>query len=162
MLHNILIMLVLYLSASCFSAAAAVADDKLSTLSQEEKNNMSALADQRRTLIMNNLMLTPDEGRRFWSIYAEYEQDVERLLIDRLRIYEELGGNFDELSDDEARAFVNNHWGYVRARTQLLDHYLQRFSEALPGKKLARYYQIEAHIRAAIDAEVYRRIPLVQ
>ncbi|MEY2701040.1 MAG: hypothetical protein RIQ52_1795 [Pseudomonadota bacterium] len=160
MLRTVLPVLALFW-LSPILAAGAMNTESGQPASVMETQGIQSLAEQRRALIRNNLRLTPEENRNFWPIYAEYERDVEHLLLDRLRIYEELGGNFDDLSDGEARKFVDDHWAYVLRRTDLTDRYLGRFAAVLPGKKLARYYQIEAHIRASIDAELYRRIPLV-
>ena len=40
--------------------------------------------------------------------------------------------------------------------------YMPRLRQALPEKKVARYYQLENKIRAVVDFELARSIPLVK
>jgi hypothetical protein len=47
-------------------------------------------------------------------------------------------------------------------RTKLIQSYLPRFRQALPEKKVARYYQLENKIRAVVNFELARSIPLVR
>ncbi|HSF03589.1 MAG TPA: hypothetical protein VLA62_11285, partial [Solirubrobacterales bacterium] len=44
----------------------------------------------------------------------------------------------------------------------LLNRYVPRFQRALPPQKVARFYQIENKIRAILDYQLARDIPLVK
>jgi hypothetical protein len=45
---------------------------------------------------------------------------------------------------------------------KLRQTYLPKFRNALPEKKVARYYQIENKIQATLNYELAKEIPLVQ
>jgi hypothetical protein len=47
-------------------------------------------------------------------------------------------------------------------RVQLMRSYLPKFQKALPPKLVARYYQIENKLRAALMYSLATDIPLVQ
>ena len=44
----------------------------------------------------------------------------------------------------------------------LLQRYVPRFQRVLPARKVARFYQVENKIRAILDYELARSIPLVK
>jgi hypothetical protein len=44
----------------------------------------------------------------------------------------------------------------------ILKSYVPRFGKVLPAKKVARLYQVENKIRALVNYELARQIPLVK
>ncbi len=120
-------------------------------------------ADQdRKRLVADHLPLTPSEAQHFWPLYDRYQTDVSDLVGKRMEIIGKLGEHYDSMTDALARQLTVDNLELQEARLRLIKSYLPKFEKVLPGKKLARYYQIEAKIRAAVDAEIAERIPLIQ
>jgi hypothetical protein len=117
---------------------------------------------EKRKLVADFLRLTNDESRRFWPIYARLQADLARLqgeLEDHLRNY---GRDYASMTDILALTYtrerLRNHEEHVR----LLNVYIPRFLTALPGRKLARYYQIEERLYALVSSETAAEIPLLE
>ncbi len=129
--------------------------------SAETQANSNAAQDRKR-LVSGNLPLTPSEAQHFWPVYDRYQKDVSDLVDKRMDIIGRLGEHYDDMTDALARQITNDSIALQEDRLKLLKSYLPKFEKVLPAKKLARYYQIEARIRAAVDVEIAERIPLIQ
>ncbi|MDF9391175.1 MULTISPECIES: hypothetical protein [Methylococcus] len=119
-------------------------------------------ARSRRRLIETNLPLTPEEAARFWPIYDQYWKELSALTAQREAYYVELGSNFDSMTDELAKTIVLGHISLEEDRYRLLRAFFPKFATAISDKKAARYYQIEAKIQAAVNAEIAERIPLIK
>ncbi len=116
----------------------------------------------RKRLVADNLPLTEAEARRFWPLYERFELEIAKLAERRKTIINTLGEHYDDMSDAMAKQLILEQLNYQEDRLKLMKSYLPRFEKTLPAKKLARFYQIEGRIRAAIEAEIAERIPLIQ
>lgn len=131
-----------------------------------EEDSLQVLTEQyqrdRKRLIEENLTLTAAEARRFWPVYAEYERELFKLTERRRALIAEFGENFDAMSDVIARKILMDRMEIEDERYRLRRRFLPRFEKALPIRKLARYYQIESTIRAAVEAGIADELPLIK
>lgn len=118
--------------------------------------------EARKTLIRNNLPLTEAEAKTFWPLYDAFEKKITSFGKRRNSILEKLGENFEFMTDDQARQTVHENLKLQSDRLKIMAQYFRELESVLPGKKLARYYQLEYHIRAIVDAKILERIPLIQ
>jgi hypothetical protein len=116
----------------------------------------------RRRLVEANLPLTEAEARLFWPVYQHYQQELYKLMAKRKSLIGDLGENYDDMPDSVAQDIIYGYTELQQNRLGLLRSYLPKFAAVLPPKKLVRYYQIETKIRAAVDAEIAERIPLIE
>lgn len=153
-MHGI-IVLVAWLSA--FGLAVPVwAETQDSDAARQAAN-----ADRRR-LVADNLPLSAAEASAFWPLYEHFEKDLSDLARRRQSLINKFGEHYDDMSDAVAKQIALEQLDYQEARLKLMKAYWPKFEKVLPAKKLARFYQIEGRIRAAIDAEIAERIPLIQ
>jgi len=144
------------LLAWCSTAAAGEASaDPLKTLTEQYQQD-------RHRLIAGNLALTAAEARKFWPLYEQYEKDLQLLTSRRQAVIAKFGENYDAMTDAMAREILFDRLRIEEEHHRLRRIYLPRFEQVLPIKKLARYYQIESKIRAAVEAGVADELPLIR
>lgn len=117
----------------------------------------------KRLLVAESMWLTESEATGFWPIYEAYQQDLDR-IYDRIGkvILEYVRAHIDNaLTDEQARALTDQAVGIDEAETALAKTYAVKLDAVLPGKKVARYLQIERHIGATLRYELADKIPLV-
>lgn len=95
--------------------------------------------------------------RRFWRLLSD-----SRLTVRQTGIQAESGENYDSMSDEVAEKLTVDRLDLDEARCRLMRNYLPQFSKVLPARKVARYYDIEAKIRTAVNAEIAESIPLTE
>ena len=119
------------------------------------------LEQDRHRLIDDYLALTPEEALQFWSIYDRFEADLANWRERRRHHLGLFGQNYDNLSEDAARRFVEEGLTLEEQRQRLLREHLKRVGHVLSAQKLALYSQIEFKIHAFIEAGIAEHIPLL-
>ena len=66
------------------------------------------------------------------------------------------------MPDETAKKLLNEVLAIDGAEVDMRKSYVPKFEKVLPAAKVARYYQIENKIRAAVKYELAEGIPLVQ
>jgi hypothetical protein len=95
-------------------------------------------------------------------VFDQYAVE-QRALNDRLvKTIESFAAEYDTLTDDRAEAHLEESLSIREDRNQLRRSYLKRFSKAISGKKLARFFQIDSKIDALLDAKIAQVIPLAR
>lgn len=118
----------------------------------------------KRVLVAENMWFTEAEAKAFWPIYDGYQQELDRIYNRIARaIAEYVKAYLDNtLSDEQARALTAEVIDIDEAEAALAKTYATKLDAVLPGKKVARYLQIERKIRANLRYELADKIPLVK
>lgn len=148
----------------CVTALAAVpafAQDK------QTDTNMQILRDKvkadKKLVVAANMDLTDAEGKGFWPIYDAYQKDLQTInerIGKAVQTYAD-AYNSKALTDDQAKQLINEVLAIDQEELNLRKTYTAKLDQVLPGKKVARYIQIEIKIRAAIRYDLAGGIPLV-
>ncbi len=118
----------------------------------------------KKLLVAANMKLTEQEAAAFWPVYESYQKDLEALngrIRDTVKRYAD-AYNQGAVDDSTAKSLLDEALAVEAAELDLKKSYLPKFGKVLPAAKVARYYQIESKIRAAIKAELAGGIPLVE
>ncbi len=116
----------------------------------------------KRAFVAVNLRLTDEEAARFWPLYDRYEGEL-RTINDRVvKLLDEYSNSFPNLADDRAAALIGDYLTAEADRAQLRRTYLPEFSKALPGRKVARFYQLENKMEAVLRYDLAAHIPVVE
>ncbi|MDD2768780.1 MAG: hypothetical protein PHT19_08595 [Methylococcus sp.] len=121
-----------------------------------------SLGVQRKRLIEEGLQLTPAEARGFWPVYDRFGQDLEAWYRKEADLAAEFGENYEAMPDDAARGLLERMLALEEERLRLTKSYLPHFGRVLPPKKVVRFYQLDARIRAAVSASETAALPLSQ
>jgi hypothetical protein len=149
------------LCAAGLTAASAFAQ------SQPADTNMQILRDKvkadKKLVVAANMDLNEAEGKAFWPIYDDYQKELQK-LNDRLAAtivgYAD-AYNKNTLTDEKATSLTNAALSIDQDEVTMRKTYAARLKSVLPGKKVARYLQIESKIRALVRYEMADNIPLV-
>jgi hypothetical protein len=131
-----------------------------------QEGDMDVLLDtiraNRRGLVEVNLALSPDEAAKFWPVYDRYQQEM-NAIGDRLAaIVQDYIANFRDLSNDKALKLMEDYLAAEADRIKVRRDYLSEFSKVLPGRTVARFYQIDNKIDAVLRYDLAGTIPVVE
>ena len=144
---------ILIVAASAIAGEAADAD--IDVLRDSIRANKKAL-------VAANLALTDDEAKAFWPVYDRYEGELKAVNDRLLKVIEDYMTNYKGLADDKATTIVTDYLTVEEDRAKLRRSYLPEFSKALPGRKVARLYQIENKMDAVLRYELAEEIPVAE
>ncbi|RYU63219.1 hypothetical protein EWI61_01815 [Methylolobus aquaticus] len=122
------------------------------------------LADQadKRQLVGDFLQLSTAEASGFWPLYERLQSEWRALQSDREEHLRNYGRDYAAMTDALALEYTKELLQHEERRIRLMRQYLPSFQKVLPARKVARYYQIEEKIHAAVSAETAVEIPLIQ
>ncbi len=119
------------------------------------------LRSNKKALVAVNLALSDEEARAFWPVYDRYEAELTVVGDRLLQVIDDYKRSFGSTTDDEARKLVDTYLAVQRDRVALRRSYVELFAEALPGRTLMRFYQIENKIHAVMLHELAASVPVI-
>jgi hypothetical protein len=123
---------------------------------------LAQLKANKKALVAQNMPLTQGQADAFWPVYDAYQADLGKLTDRSIALITNYANNYNSMSDTVASNLTTAMVQIEQDRVQLMRSYLPKFQKALPPKLVARYYQIENKLRAALMYSLAADIPLVQ
>jgi len=154
----------------CVAILAAITIWVVSPVVSQDKpaDNMQILRDKvkadKKLVVAANMELTDSEAKGFWPVYEEYQKTLATINQRIGKLIESYAADYqaNTLTDDKAKKLIDELVAIEQAEGGLQASYAPKLSKVLPGKKVARYLQIENKIRAVIKYELASNIPLVK
>ncbi len=122
----------------------------------------AALRMDRQATVATNLGLTDAEGLAFWPIYREYRMEMARVGDRIVKLLDDFDAKFDALSDADATSLLDEYLSIQSSELSIRKKYVKDFRKAIPAKKVARFYQIENKLDAALRYEMSEVVPLAR
>ena len=147
--------------------AFAVAFPTPAWTQSQPADNMQILRDKikadKKLLVAKNMELTESEAKAFWPVYEQYQKDLTAINRRILKLIEGYAADYqaNTMTDEKAKKLTAEFVAIEKAEAGLQESYDPKLSKVLPAKKVARYFQIENKIRAALKYELAGEIPLV-
>ena len=123
---------------------------------------LDAIRSNRKALVAVNLKLTDDEAAKFWPVYDRYQKEINAVGDRLVGVIQDYTANFSGLSDDKATKLVDDYLAAEADRVKVKRAYVDEFAKTLPGRKVARFYQIENKMDAVIRYDLAATIPVVE
>ena len=146
--------LILCLSSLAVHAAPPVESD-LSTLA-------STIRANRKALIKVNVQLTPEEAAAFWPLYDRYQKEISAIGDRMIAIVQDYTASFGDLSNEKALKLTEDYLAAEAERVKVRLSYLGEFAKVVPGRTVARFYQLENKLDAVIRYDLAATIPVVE
>ena len=140
-------------------SGAASAQDK--PADQMELLREKARVDK-KLVVAEALALTESEAKAFWPVYNAYQSDMVSHYDKAFQFIDRFSKAYDSMSGDTAMKLLNDYLALETSHLALLKSYVPRFQKVLPAIKVARLYQVENKMRALVNYELGRQIPLVK
>ena len=156
--HYALLVAAALLAAPAFAQGKPAADkpaDSMQILREKLK------ADK-KLVVAANMELTESEAKGFWPVYEEYQKELHK-INDRLAMVIVAYAkeyNARSLTDDKASKLLDEALAVEESETKLKRWFVPKLAKVLPGRKVARYLQIENKIRAIVKYEIAGEVPL--
>jgi hypothetical protein len=141
------------------ATGVAIAQDKPADTMDVLREKVRA---DKKLLVATALELSESEAKSFWPVYNAYQSDMITHYDRVFKLIGVYGAAYQTMNDETATQLVGEFLALETAYAALLNGYLPRLRGALPPQKVARFYQIENKLRALVDYEFAREIPLIK
>jgi len=115
----------------------------------------------RRDFVKKAMDLSEEEGKKFWSLYHQYEADLMKLNDKRLAVIKDYANAFENITESKADELVKRSLEFRKSRTALLEKYYAKMAKATSKIVGARFLQVEGVLQGAGDVVVGSSIPLM-
>jgi hypothetical protein len=122
---------------------------------------LNTVRANRRALVSVNLNLSATEATQFWPLYEQYHGEINAIGDRVLALVEEYAANYRTLSDEKAMHLMTAYLAAEAERVKVRQVWLPKFAAIIPGRTVARFYQIENKIDAVVRFELAASIPVV-
>lgn len=148
----------------CSAAQAVCAQDGSYTSDAAEQIEVvrAATAAERKIMVMKEMNLTASEAEEFWPLYEAYRNEMRIVGDIRVRIITDYAASYSTMTNELAVELLDDYVDYMDQQQDLTRRYIKKFRAILPDRKVARYFQLEHKLDAAVDFELAARIPLVE
>ena len=150
--------LILGLSGAALPAAESAGDQAAQTNLQVL---LDAIRSNRKAVVATSLNLSNDEAIKFWPVYERYQKEINANGDRLVGVIEDYSANFTNLSNDKAMKLVDDYLAVEADRVKLKREYVGEFAKVVPGRTLARLFQIENKMDAVIRYDLAATIPVV-
>jgi len=150
-----MLALALIFSLSCLPA---VGQDK-------PADNMPLIREKvkadKKLFVAEVMNFTESEAKAFWPIYDNYQKDLTKIYDRTMVMIRTYADNHQSMTNEIAKRLTIELLATEADFHNLKETYLPLFSGALNDIKVARYYQLENKIHAAIAYDAANNIPLI-
>jgi len=139
--------------------ATTPAADKPADTMQVLRDKLKA---DKKLVVAEAMNLTQSEATAFWPVYESYQKDLSALNDRSIKLIKTYASNYGLMTDSAAKGMVDSFLAIEKDRIGLMTSYAPKLRKVLPEVKVARYYQVENKIRAAVNYELANEIPLAE
>lgn len=124
---------------------------------------MQKIKADKKLLVASNMDLTDAEAKSFWPLYDAYQKELEKINQHLAKTIKEYADAFNKgpISNDAAKKLLNEALSVQESEVKVKRVYAEKIGKVLPAPKTARYIQIENKVRAILNFELAKQIPLV-
>jgi hypothetical protein len=145
--------------ATAPAVTAPAATDKPADTMQVLRDKLKA---DKKLVVAEAMQLTEGEAKAFWPVYDSYQKDLSALNDRSIKLIKTYADNYGLMSEGVAKGMVDSFLSIEKDRIALMSSYAPKLRKVLPEVKVARYYQVENKIRAAVNYELANQIPLAE
>ena len=153
-------IIVIALSAiMAFVSIPAFAQDKPADNMELVREKLRA---DKKLLVAEGMGLTQTEAKSFWPVYDGYQKDLGKLFDRKIKLIQDYAKNYETMSDEVAKSLLAEYMAIEGEYLKLRQSFLPEFRKVLSEKRVVRYYQIENKIKAIMEYDLARQIPLMK
>lgn len=122
---------------------------------------LSTLRANRKAFVAVNLQLSDEEAKAFWPLYDRYAQEIGAIGDRVAGLVQDYEKSYADLSNEKALQLITGYLDAEAERAKVRRTYLDEFAKILPGRTVARFFQLENKIDAVLRYDLARTIPVV-
>lgn len=125
-------------------------------LAQDRKDKIETM---HIAYLSQRLNLTTTEAEKFWPIYNEFRTEQDKLRKERMDNMQTVrkSGGLDSMSDADVQKLVNMETEIETKQLELRKEYVVKFQQAIPLRKVAKFFVAEEEFKRYLLNELKRR-----
>jgi hypothetical protein len=143
------------------AAASSASPGSKQNLAEDIKLLRKDVRAEKQKIMGAAMGLDPDQSKKFWPIYKDYDRQLSKLNDVRLGNIIEYAKTYDNMTENKADELVNGAIAYHKKRIDLLANTYDKVRGALGAPLAARFVQVEGTLNNLIDLQIQSNLPLM-
>lgn len=123
---------------------------------------MIAHMAEKKAIVLATMHLEGEKKEAFGNLYDKYQNDMAKVLGDKLHVIVQYAKNYKNLDDKTAKKLMDEWFDAEAKALKLEESYAKKFSKILTPAETIRYLQIEHRFRIMREAEIAEMVPLAK
>jgi len=115
----------------------------------------------RQAVVAAALGLTDQQGQAFWPLYREYRNALAPVGDRMVKLITGYAENWEAVPDAQASAMLDELLSIQKQELKVKEQFVKKFRKVVPGKTVARFFQIENKLDAIVRLDLMSYIPLM-
>src|SRR5215470_2476960 len=115
---------------------------------------------QRAQITGAAMQLTPEESKKFWPIYDEYQTALTKLNDSRIQNLKTFATNYSQMTDEKTDHLMTEELNLRKQRDELMARFYERVNQSLGAETAARFLLIESQIELIADLQLESMLPI--
>jgi septum formation topological specificity factor MinE len=124
--------------------------------------DIAAARADRKAIVGANMKLTDSEAAAFWPLNDAYEARMDKLDDRHAAEIKAYAEHYQTLTDEDAKNKLDEVIAIGQARLDVQTQYVPKVRSAILSIKTTRFFQIDNKLRAMIQCDIARIVPLAR
>ena len=142
-------------SANAQTKAAPGADAYLDQLRKD-------LRGETTDIITGTMEFSADEAAKFWPLYKTYETKRRAIGDEKIALIKDFAASYDAMNDAKAKELLGRLISVEDKSIAAKRAFVSELQKVLPGKTVARYYQVDNRIDLLLNLELSSQLPIIK
>ena len=120
------------------------------------------LAVQSKKLMLANMQLSEEEGKKYWPIYDDYFAERSKIMDERMEMYKLIGEKYGSMTDEDADKIAKTFFAIEEKLNKLELKTFNRIKDDLSSLRGIQFLQIQRQIDTIIKLQVSAQFPLLK
>ena len=120
------------------------------------------LAVQSKKLMLVNMQLTEEEGKKYWPIYNGYFAERSKIMDERLEMYKFIDEKYGSMTDEDADKIAQTFFNIEEKLTKLEISTFNKVKDELSSLRGIQFLQIQRQIDTIVKLQISAQFPLLK
>jgi len=120
------------------------------------------LAVQSKKLMLVNLQLTEEEGKKYWPIYNGYFSERSKIMDERLAMYKMIAEKYGSMTNDDAAKIADTFFDIEEKVNKLEKDTYNKIKDELSSLRGIQFLQIQRQIDTIVKLQISAQFPLLK
>lgn len=131
-----------------------------SAATSQTQPDLTAERLQGKASVEKLMNLSSDEAKKFWPLYDQYEAEMEKIDDRPLQEIQHFG--YANLTEQDATEKLDEVIAIQHARLDTEQRFIPKFRAVLSRVQVTRLFQIDSQLRAMLQCDIAKAVPLVK
>lgn len=120
------------------------------------------LAVQSKKLMLVNMQLTEEEGKKYWPVYDAYFAERSKIMDERMDMFKMISEKYGSMTEEDADKIADTFFGIEEKLSKLEKDTYNKIKDELSNLRGIQFLQIQRQIDTIVRLQISAQFPLLK